>query len=112
MMSQGMLPAQLFGMVLTPDMLMPAFIFDLALLVFLVHYGWHLGKIPLPRERAYLFAAGVLFAIVAVAHLMRLFASASLNLGGFEVPLWLSWVGVAVTGYLSYASFRFAARTK
>jgi hypothetical protein len=26
------------------------------------------------------------------------------------VPVWLSWVGVAATAYLSYASFHFAFR--
>ena len=78
----------------------------------LIHYGWHLGKIPRPRERTYLFIAGVIFTIVALAHLVRVFAGADLVIVGWNVPLWLSWIGTAAAAYLAYASFYFAMRSK
>lgn len=106
--TQGLLPVHFLDFNFSPDMLVPAVIFDLALLLILIHYGWHVGKIPAPREHAYLLVVGIVFAIVAIAHLWRLFSAADLSLMGWEVPLWLSWFGVAVTAYLSYASFRFA----
>jgi hypothetical protein len=108
----GLLPLQAFGMTITSDMLLPAFMFDVALLVVLIHFGWHVGKIPLPRERGYLLIASILFIIIAVAHLTRLFTSAEITVVGWQVPLWLSWLGVIVTTYLAYASVRFAARIK
>jgi hypothetical protein len=108
----GLLPLQAFGMTITGDMLAPAFIFDLGLLVVLVHYGWHIGKIPMMRERGYMLVAAILFTIIAVAHLTRLFSSAQVSIVGWNVPLWLSWIGVLVTAYLAYTSFRLAARLK
>lgn len=108
----GLLPLQAFGVTLSSDMILPAFMFDLALLIVLVHFGWHVGKIPIMRERGYMLVVGVLFTIIAAAHLMRLFSSAQITIMGWAVPLWLSWVGVIVTAYLAYTSFRFAARLK
>lgn len=104
--------ANFFGMTVTTDMLLPGLIFDIALFIVLVHYGWHIGKIPAMRERSYIFIAGVIFTLVAVAHLWRIFAGADLMLGNWDVPVWLSWFGVAVTAYLAYMSFHLAARIK
>lgn len=101
-----------FGMTVTSDMLLPNLIFDLALFIMLVHYAWHVGKIPAMRERSYVFIAGVIFTIVAIAHLWRIFTGADLMLGDWDVPVWLSWFGVAATTYLAYMSFHLAARIK
>ncbi len=101
-----------FGMTVTSDMLLPNLIFDIALFIMLVHYAWHVGKIPAMRERSYIFVAGVIFTLVAFAHLWRIFTGADLQLGDWDVPVWLSWFGVAVTTYLAYMSFHIAARMK
>ena len=101
-----------FGMSVTSDMLLPNLIFDLALFVILIHYAWHVGKIPAMRERSYIFIVGVLFSLVAIAHFWRIFTGADLMLGDWDVPVWLSWFGVAVTTYLAYMSFHLAARMK
>lgn len=108
----GMLPVHFMGMDFGPSMVLPAVVFDLALLFILIHWGWHIGKIPAPREHTYLLVVGVIFTVIALAHLWRLFASGSLVLAGFAIPLWLSWFGVAITAYMAYASFRFAFRIK
>lgn len=110
--SQHLLPAHFMGLDFGQQMVVPAVVFDLALFIIFVHYGWHVGKIPRPRERAYLLIVGIVFAVVAVAHLLRLFSSGSLVLMGWAVPLWLSWIGVLVTAYLSYTSFILAARAQ
>lgn len=108
----GVFPVGFYGMSLTADMVFPALIFDIAVFLILVHYGWNVGKIPSVRERVYLLTAGVIFTIVALAHLWRLFSSASLVIVGWEVPLWLSWIGVMITAYLAYTSFHFAMRLR
>lgn len=108
----NLLPVHFMGLDFGPEMVVPGVIFDLALLLILIHYGWHVGKIPAPREHTYLLVAGAVFTVVAVAHLWRLFASADLVIVGWAVPLWLSWFGVAITAYLAYASFRFAMHTR
>lgn len=104
--------ASFFGMTATQDIVWPAIIFDIAVFLMLVHYGWNIGRIPQMRERTYVLVAGVIFTIVAAAHLYRLFTGADFVVMGWDAPLWLSWLGVAVATYLAYASFHFLGRMK
>ena len=106
------LPVSFMGIHLTYDMILPALVFDAALFFILFHYGWHVGKTPLLRERTFLLVAGAVFGVVALAHLMRVFMGADLVIYGWAVPLWLSWIGTAVTAYLSYMSFHLALRMR
>lgn len=103
-----LLPLSFMGRTLTVDMLLPGLIFDAALFFILVHYGWCVGKIPALRERSYFLAAGIVFGVVSLAHMMRVFTGADLIIGEWTAPLWLSWLGVAVTLYLAYMSFHLA----
>jgi hypothetical protein len=100
------------GATFTHDVVIPGLIFDLALFIILVHYAWHIGKIPAMRERSYVFLAGCVFTFVAAAHLWRIFSGADLVLGNWDAPVWLSWLGVAITTYLAYMSFHLVARIK
>jgi len=98
-----------FGLTWTKDLIVPGMMLDAALFILLVHYGWNIGKIPTLRQRFYLKTTGTIFGIVAILHLIRIFsAGANLVLIGWVVPVWLSWVGVMIAGYLSYMSFRLA----
>lgn len=108
----GYYPIEMWGWTFTSDIVMPTLIFDAALFLILVHYGWNIGKIPALRERSYLLLAGGIFGVVAAAHLLRIFLSVDLVIWDYEIPHWLSYVGVAVTAYLSYMSFKLATRLK
>lgn len=110
--ANGGTPATFLGFVFTNNMVVPALLFDAGLFIILVHYGWHVGKTPLMRERTYLLTAAVIFGIIALAHLVRSFAGADLSMFGWTVPLWLSWIGVAITAYLSYMSAHLALRMR
>ncbi len=105
----GLFPMSLLGVTWTATMVPEIVIFDLALLLLLVHYGWNM-KLPIssPSERTLLNVAGIIFLVVALAHLTRIAFGAELILGPYDIPVWLSWAGVIVAGYLSYASFHFA----
>lgn len=109
---QHMRGVSFFGMTVTSQMLLPNLIFDVALFIVLVHYAWHVGKIPAMRERSYMFVVGCLFSFVAIVHFWRIFSGADLVLGDWDAPVWLSWFGLSVTTYLAYMSFRLAARMK
>jgi hypothetical protein len=87
-------------------------IFDIAVFIVLVHYGWHIGKIPRPNERNYMVIAGIIFTLIAAVHVVRLFLNVNVAIGGWEAPIWLSWVGVLVSIYLAYASFVFAGKLR
>jgi len=108
----GYYPIELFGWTFTADIVLPTLVFDAALFLILIHYGWHIGKIPALRERSYLILAGLVFSVITAAHLSRVFFGADLVIASWEIPHWLSWVGTMVAAYLAYMSFRLAARMK
>jgi hypothetical protein len=108
----GYYPINFMGWTFTADMILPALVFDAALFLILVHYGWNIGKIPGFRERTYLMVVGIVFTIVAAAHFIRAFFSADLIIMDWAAPLWLSWVATVVIAYLAYMSFRLAMRMK
>jgi hypothetical protein len=55
--------------------------------------------------------AGVLlFALVALAHLYRLFTHFQVIFGNHRIPLWASWVGLIVPAVLAVGMWREAKR--
>jgi hypothetical protein len=56
--------------------------------------------------RAYLQISGTLFGLIAVAHLLRLFRHWPVDLAGYTMPLWASWIGLLVAGGLSVWALR------
>ena len=103
-------PVTFLGVTLTETMIVPWLIFDAAVFFMLIHYGWNIGETPHLKSRSFLNIVGIIFGLVALAHLIRLFFGVDIMLGVLSVPLWLSWIGVAVTTYLSYMSFYLAAK--
>jgi len=57
-------------------------------------------------QKTFTLTAGVIFALVAVLHLLRLLFRWQAVIGGWHVPLWVSWVGVAVAGFFAATAFR------
>ncbi|HVW82652.1 MAG TPA: hypothetical protein VHC68_01780 [Candidatus Paceibacterota bacterium] len=106
----GLFPMSIFGVVWTSAAVPEILVLDAALLILFVHLGWGV-KLPVssPSERTLLMLSGFLFLIIALLHLARLAFGLDLALGTFEIPLWLSWIGIVVTAYFSYASFHFAS---
>lgn len=49
--------------------------------------------------------AAVIFAIVALAHLLRALAGLDIVIGAESIPVWVSWVGAVVAGFLAYLGF-------
>ena len=68
------------------------------------------GAIASGAERALaqhsrLAVAGVVFLAVAIFHALRIFQRWHAFIGGWIVPMWVSWAGVAVAGFLAFAAF-------
>jgi hypothetical protein len=61
--------------------------------------------------RAYLQISGTLFGLIAVGHLLRLFRHWPVDLAGYMVPLWVSWVGLVLAGGLSVWALRLRRAT-
>lgn len=100
------------GFTVTKELAGSWMLVDVFLFIFLVHYAWHVGKLPRVKERMYFVVAGAIFTVVCLGHLARAFTGADLIIFDWYVPEFISWIGVAVTFYLAYASFHLAGRRK
>lgn len=109
----GFFPLTLFGITFSASAIGPIVVLDVALLMILAHTAWSM-KLPIesPSERTLLYGVSVVFLVVALLHLSRLAFGWGLALGSFDVPEWVSWVGVLIPLYLSYSSFHFAKRSR
>ncbi len=63
-------------------------------------------------QRIFLLIAGVVFGLVALAHVLRIVFGWSVVIQDFPVPMWASWIAVIVMGYLAYEGFRLARTEK
>ena len=58
------------------------------------------------NQKTFRLTAGAVFLLVAVLHALRLLCGWEAVIGGWSVPLWISWAALAVSGYLAYTAFR------
>jgi len=58
------------------------------------------------KYRKYCTASGLLFSLVALAHLSRLIYGMSVQIEGFAVPMFASWIGFVVPACLAFWAFR------
>ena len=59
-------------------------------------------------EKTFLTIAAAIFGVVAVVHLVRILMGWSVVIDGWTVPMWVSWVGLIVSGGLSYYGAKLA----
>lgn len=57
-------------------------------------------------QKTYLQITAALFVFIAVLHGLRLVLGWEAVLGGWSVPAWASFVGLALASYLSYSAFK------
>jgi hypothetical protein len=62
-------------------------------------------------RRAYLLVTAIIFSLVALLHLARIVFGWSAVIGGWSVPMWLSWIALVVTGVLAYFGFSLATQS-
>ena len=60
--------------------------------------------------RAYLLISGLLFGAVSLLHILRLAYGWPGQIGGWSVPLELSWIGLVVAGALCAWAFALIRR--
>jgi len=58
------------------------------------------------RSRPFTTFAAIIFAIIALAHLYRLFTHFQIILGSHTIPMWMSYFGVLIPGILAVMLFR------
>jgi len=60
--------------------------------------------------KTFSLVAGVIFAVVALAHLARIVMDWSVAIGDWSIPMWVSWVALVVAGGLALLGLRFSQR--
>jgi hypothetical protein len=58
------------------------------------------------RTRPFTMIGALVFAIVALLHLYRLFTHFQVVLGSHDIPMWTSYVGVLIPGLLALMMYR------
>ncbi len=54
------------------------------------------------KQKEYIVFSGVIFGVIAVLHLLRLVYATPVTVGEWEIPVWVSAVGVIVAGFLAW----------
>lgn len=54
------------------------------------------------RSKPFTWIAAAMFALVALAHVARLFTNTQVTFGSHTVPMWVSYVGIAIGLLLSW----------
>ena len=62
--------------------------------------------------RIFSLIAAAVFLLITLGHALRLLFGWHITVGNIVVPVWMSWVGLAVAGYLAYQGFRLSRRIR
>ncbi|MBX4216091.1 hypothetical protein KW797_04025 [Candidatus Parcubacteria bacterium] len=57
-------------------------------------------------QKTFNTVAGIVFGVAAIVHLVRAVYGWDLALGEWMLPVWASYAGVLVAGFLSYRAFK------
>lgn len=60
--------------------------------------------------KTFSLVAGVIFALVALLHLVRVFAEWAVVIGDWSIPMWVSLVALIVAGGLALLGLRLGQR--
>lgn len=58
------------------------------------------------KQKDYFTTTLVIFALIAILHLLRILNGWDAEIGGLVIPLWVSWTAVFVAGYLFFSAYR------
>ena len=58
------------------------------------------------KRKEYIAFTGFIFAIVFLIHLWRLIYSVPVTIGEFDIPVWVSGLGVILAGFLAWKALK------
>ena len=61
-------------------------------------------------QKPFSIVAGLIFTLVALFHLVRIYMDWPVMIGDWSVPMWASWIGLVVAGGLAFFGLRLAER--
>jgi len=57
------------------------------------------------NRNAYFFLTAIIFSVVGFVHLVRIVLEWDAAIGGWSVPMWVSWLALVVSAALAYFGF-------
>ena len=61
-------------------------------------------------QKAFSIVAGLIFTLVALFHLVRIFMEWTVIIGDWSIPMWVSWIALVVAGGLALLGLRLSER--
>jgi len=68
------------------------------------------GDEPANRMKPFTMLSALIFLVVAAAHAYRVYAGWTIAAGPYDIPMWVSYLGIAVPLILAIMLFREAGR--
>ena len=62
------------------------------------------------NPKSYFLLTAILFSIICLLQLSRIAFGWEANIGGWSVPMWVSWLAVVVTAVLAFFGFTYGRR--
>lgn len=62
------------------------------------------------RSRPFTTVAAIIFGLMALLHLYRMFTHFQVTFGSHTIPQWVSYIAIVVAGLLSWGLFRESRR--
>ena len=62
-------------------------------------------------QHAFELTAGVVFLLIALAHVFRVIFGLPIVVYDISVPMWASGIAVIITGYLAFEGFRLSRKS-
>ncbi|OGZ07276.1 MAG: hypothetical protein A3D65_02150 [Candidatus Lloydbacteria bacterium RIFCSPHIGHO2_02_FULL_50_13] len=57
------------------------------------------------NKKTYCIVSAVIFLVVMILHAARTFLGWEVSINGWIVPIWVSWGGLLVSGFLAWTGF-------
>ncbi len=58
------------------------------------------------NQNTFRVTAGMVFSLITVLHVARLLWRWEAVIGGWHVPIWVSWIAIGLFGYLASTAFK------
>lgn len=58
------------------------------------------------NHKTYMTVSTAIFGLLALLHLARILFGWDAVIGGWLVPMWVSWVALVIGGYLAYTGYK------
>jgi hypothetical protein len=62
------------------------------------------------NDKLFHLITGIIFALVALAHVLRIYFGWPAVIGSWSAPMWISWLAIVVAAGLSYLALSLIAK--